>query len=232
MTREQHSQSLISQYIEKFLEEHLGEKPEQVTVIYRHPFLLIHLTGFILPSEKMFVEKGLWNKVLEVRDLLMDSVKEDLLNGLQEYSDGKLTNLYADWNLSKRSGMLIATMEKDSLQGEFPWPKKVDEDILREIILLNSMRTQKIPDQTNFYWLSEQVLLIERIGILIDIEKKLVENGVKEELRLAKRPLELRIIQLFNLESVLNGQVLDLFVDWDFQQDVSYMVLLLEERRS
>lgn len=128
--------------------------------------------------------------------------------------------------------MLIATMEKDSLQGEFPWPKKVDEDILREIILLNSMRTQKIPDQTNFYWLSEQVLLIERIGILIDIEKKLVENGVKEELRLAKRPLELRIIQLFNLESVLNGQVLDLFVDWDFQQDVSYMVLLLEERRS
>src|SRR5690606_1282436 len=155
-----------------------------------------------------------------------------LLNGLQEYSDGKLTNLYADWNLSKRSGMLIATMEKDSLLGEFPWPKKVDEDILREIILLNSMRTQRIPDQTNFYWLNEQVLLIERIGILIDIEKELVKNGVTKELRLAKRPLELRITQLFNLETILNGQVLDLFVDWDFQQEVSYMALLLEKRRS
>lgn len=232
MPREQQIQAFISNYTGKFLEEHFGEKPEQVTVTLRHPFILIHLNGFLLPNEKLFVEKGQWNKVLEIRDLLMDSVKEDLLKGLQAYSEGKITNLYADWNLSKRSGMLIATMEKDSLQGEFPWPKRVDEDILREIIRLNSMRTQKIPDQTNFYWLSEQVLLIERIGILIDIEKKLVENGVREELRLAKRPLEQRITQLFNLESILNGQVLDLFVDWDFQQDVSYMVLLLEERRS
>ncbi|MGH2317677.1 Na-translocating system protein MpsC family protein [Planococcus sp. SE5232] len=232
MTREQHSQPLISHYIEKFLDEHFGEKPEQVSVTLRPPFLLIHLDGFILPSEKMFVEKGQWNKVLEIRDLLIDSVKADLLTGLQAYSNGKLTNLYADWNLSKRSGMLIATMEKDNLQEEFPWPKRVDEDTLREIILLNSMTTQRIPDQTNFYWLSDQVLLIERIGILIDIEKKLVENGVTKELRLAKRPLELRITQLFNLESILNGQVLDLFVDWDFQREVSYLVLLLEERKT
>ncbi|WP_223632613.1 Na-translocating system protein MpsC family protein [Planococcus sp. 4-30] len=232
MTREPHSQPLISHYIEKFLEEHFGEKPEQVIVTLRPPFLLIHLNGFILPSEKMFVEKGQWNKVLEIRDLLIDSVKADLLTGLQAYSKGKLTNLYADWNLSKRSGMLIATMEKDSLHEEFPWPKRVDEDTLREIILLNSMSTQRIPDQTNFYWLSDQILLIERIGILIDIEKKLVENGITEELRLAKRPLELRITQLFNLESILNGQVLDLFVDWDFQREVSYLVLLLEERKT
>lgn len=232
MSREQHVQVLISKYMEKFLEENFGEKPEQVRVIFRHPFLLIHLNGFLLPTEKMFVEKGQWNKVLEIRDLLMDSVKEELLIGLQEYSDGKLDDLYADWNLSKRSGMLIATMEKDSLQEEFPWPEEVDQEVLREIILLDSMRTQRIPDKTNFYWLSDQVLLVERIGILIDIEKQLVQNGASEHLRLAKRPLEHRITQLFNLETLLNGRVTDLFVDWNFQKEISYMVILLEKRHS
>jgi len=230
MTREQYSQPLISHYIEHFLEEHFGEKPEQVTVTLRHPFLLIHLTDFILPTEKMFVERGQWKKVLEIRDLLMESVKNDLLAGLQQYSTGKLTNLYADWNLQKKSGLLIATFEKNDWTDDFSWPPEVDEETLKEIIILNSMHTQKVPDQTNFYWLSEQILLIERIGILIDIEKQLIEDGVTEKLRLAKRPLELRIIRLFNLETVLNGRVLDLFVDWDFKENISYMVLFLEKR--
>lgn len=230
MTREQHSQDLISSYIQMFLEEHFGEKPEQVTATLRYPFLLIHLTGFILPTERMFVERGAWNKVQEIRDLLMNSVKNDLLAGLQQYSTGKLTNLYADWNLQKKSGLLIATFEKNDWTDDFSWPPEVDEETLKEIIILNSMHTQKVPDQTNFYWLSEQILLIERIGILIDIEKQLIEDGVTEKLRLAKRPLELRIIRLFNLETVLNGRVLDLFVDWDFKENISYMVLFLEKR--
>src|SRR5690606_25642217 len=185
MTREQYSQPLISHYIEHFLEEHFGEKPEQVTVTLRHPFLLIHLTDFILPTEKMFVERGQWKKVLEIRDLLMESVKNDLLAGLQQYSTGKLTNLYADWNLQKKSGLLIATFQKNDWTDDFSWPSEVDEETLKEIIILDSMHTQKVPDQTNFYWLSEQILLSERIGILIDIEKRLIEDGVTEKLRLA-----------------------------------------------
>lgn len=229
MAQEQHSQALISTYIQHFLEERFGEKPEQVTVTLRHPFLLIHLTDFILPTEKTYMERGLWNKVLEIRDLLVTAVKDELMDGLQQYSANKLTDLYADWNLRKNSGVLIATFEKDGWQDEFPWPNEVDEAILRKIIVLNSMTTQKVPDQTNFYWLNDQILLIERIGILIDIEKQLIQNGVTEQLRLAKRPLELRITQLFNLETVLNGRVLDLFVDWNFKKEVSYMVLLLEK---
>ncbi|MFC3212063.1 Na-translocating system protein MpsC family protein [Planomicrobium okeanokoites] len=230
MTNQQNVKTLVAKYAEQFLEDHFGEKPGKTTVILQPPFLLIHLQEFLLPAEKIFVERQELDRVLETRDLMISSLKQDMLNGLRAYIDQPLSDLYADWNLKKKSGLLFIPFEKDHLPEELPWPEAVDQETLKEIVILNSIRTQKKPEQTNFYWLSDKILLIERIGILVEIEKKLVQNGVIEELRLAKRPMEQRITSLFNLESLLDGQVQDLFVDWNFHKDVSYMVLLLEKQ--
>ena len=232
MTEKQSIPTEVSAYTESFLKEHFGDKPDQIQVIYRPPFLLIYLTGFLLPTEEISLKSGKWNTVLATRDILIQSVKDDFLKGLQKYSGHQLTNLYTDWNLSKRSGLMMITMEKENTANGFQSPAEVDHETLEEIILLNSMRTQKKPDQTNLYWLNDQTLLVERLGVLVDIEKELIKNGVIEEMRLAKRPMEYRIIELFNLESVLKSSVQDLFVDWDFQQDVSYMVLFLDKKES
>lgn len=232
MTEKQNIPTLIGDYTESFLEEHFGEKPDQVQVTFRPPFLLIYLGGFLLPAEEVYLKNAKWDTVLETRDILIHSVKEEFLKGLEEYTGKQPANLYADWNLAKRNGLLIVHLEEKAAANEFQKPAEVDQETLEEIILLNSMRTQKKPDQTNFYWLSDQFLLVERFGILVDIEKQLIKNGVTEELRLAKRPMEYRIIELFNLESILKSQVQDLFVDWDFQRDVSYMVLILNRQES
>ncbi|MBZ5203073.1 DUF2294 family protein [Planomicrobium chinense] len=232
MTEKQNIPTLISAYTENFLEEHFGEKPDHVMVTFQPPFLLIYLTGFLLPAEEIFLKNGKWDTVLETRDILIHSVKDDFLKGLQDYSGQQPANLYADWNLSKRNGLLMIPLENGSTANDFHKPADVDQETLEEIILLNSIRTQKKPDQTNLYWLSDQILLVERFGVLVDIEKQLIKNGITEELRLAKRPMEYRIIELFNLESILKSSVQDLFVDWDFQQDVSYMVLFLDKKES
>lgn len=128
-------------------------------------------------------------------------------------------------------GLLIATMENKGELEEFPWPESVDQETLQEIIMLNSMRTQKKPVETHIYWLDDHLLLVERVGIMVDIEKQLIKNGVIEELRLAKRPLEHQIVKLFNLEETLKNHVRELYVDWNFKEDSSYMVLLLEPRQ-
>lgn len=228
MNKKQNNLSTTVHYIETFLEEHFGKKPEQVQITLRPPFLLVHLTGFLLPSEEILMEKGREKQVLETRDILIHSVKNELLEGLEDHLNLKIDDLYADWNISKQNGMLMIPLKKDNDEPEFSWPPDVDQDILREIIIFNGIRTQRQPDQTNFYWLNECTLLIERIGMLVDIEKQLVLNGVTEELRIAKHPMEYRIIELFNLQSILKGTVDALFEDWNFQKDVSYMVLLLK----
>lgn len=64
---------------------------------------------------------------------------------------------------------------------------------------------------------------------MIDIEKQLIANGIAEQLRLAKRPLEHRIIKLFDLQTPLKRAISDLYVDWDFDADKGYMVLLMKK---
>ncbi|WP_394119884.1 Na-translocating system protein MpsC family protein [Planococcus donghaensis] len=232
MNKEQNSLSTTIHYIETFLEEHFGGKPAQLEITLRPPFLLVHLTGFLLPSEEILLEKGRARQVRETRDILVRSVKNELLKGFEDHLGLYTDDLYADWNLTKQNGLLIITLKKENDEPDFLWPQNVNQDTLKEIIILNSIRTQKQPDQTNFYWLNEYTLLIERIGVLVDIEKQLIQNGITEELRFAKRPLEYRIIELFNLQSILKSPVEDLFVDWNFQKDVSYMVLLLKRDKS
>ena len=80
------------------------------------------------------------------------------------------------------------------------------------------------------YWLNNTTVLIERLGIMVDIEKELIKNGATEELRLAKRPLEHRIMEFFKLEPVLKQEISELFVDWHFEEDKSYLVFLLEPK--
>ena len=228
MTTEQNKQITLSRYIEDFLEEHFGEIPENISVILKPPFLLIYLEEFLLPGEKLFVERQYWNRVLENRDFIMKSLKPDLMAGLQEQAGRNVLDLYTDWNLERRSGLIMAVFEAETAPEELPWPEEVDQEAIREIVQLNSIRTQKKPDNQYFYWLTPDVLLIERVGVMVDIEKQLIQNGVKEELRLAKRPMEQRIVKLFNLETLLKAQVKELFVDWNFEKDKSFMVLMLQ----
>lgn len=65
---------------------------------------------------------------------------------------------------------------------------------------------------------------------MVDIENELIKNGVIEELRLAKRPLEHRIMERFKLEPVLKQGISELFVYWNFEEDESYMVFILEPK--
>lgn len=108
MTEKLNTQNSIKKYTELFWEMHFGEKPEQISVTFRPPFLLIHLSGFLLPAERLFLEQGRDNKVLETRDLLIESLKPDLLMELQEHTERKLTDLYADWDLANGSGLRTA----------------------------------------------------------------------------------------------------------------------------
>ncbi|RLQ84929.1 hypothetical protein [Planomicrobium sp. Y74] len=80
------------------------------------------------------------------------------------------------------------------------------------------------------YWLSDRTILIRRSGIMVRIEQKLIKNGFVEELRLAKGPLELQVLEEVNLEDALKRTISEIFLEWNFENDVSYIVLLLEPK--
>ncbi|WP_052131512.1 Na-translocating system protein MpsC family protein [Planococcus sp. CAU13] len=219
----------LARFTYHFLENHFGESPASLEIFNKPPFTLIHLQGFLMPSEKLLLQKDKSTYVMETRDLLMQSLKADFIQEFEKITNKKTVEFYADWNLENESGMFLAVSDQEVLPADFEWPAGTEAESVHEIIKLNSQRTQKLPDQINYFWLADNLLVIERQGILIDIEKQLIANGVMEELRLAKRPLEHRIIKLFNLQPYLNGTIKELYVDWDFKMDKGYMVLLMEK---
>lgn len=219
----------IASFATRFLEEHFGESPGSLHVYNKPPFTLIHLQGFLMPTEKLLLQKNNPSHVLETRDILMQSIKTDFTGELEKITGKETVKFYADWNLEKETGMLLAISGQEAAAADFEWPPEVDSESVKEIIKLNSQRTQKLPDQINYFWLTDTLLVIERHGIMIDIEKQLIANGITEELRLAKRPLEHQIIKLFNIQASLKRGITDLFVDWDFEADIGYMIFLMEK---
>ncbi|MCM3611154.1 DUF2294 domain-containing protein [Planococcus sp. MERTA32b] len=101
-------QSQISAYAAKFIKEHFGESPSKIKVELHPPFLLIYLQGFLLAPEKLLISRRESKRVMESRDLLINSLKNEFLDGLSSYTEFQANALFFDWNLEKQSGLRIA----------------------------------------------------------------------------------------------------------------------------
>ena len=63
------------------------------------------------------------------------------------------------------------------------------------------------------------------------IEKQLISLGFDDTLRISKRPLEKGILrQNDDYDEILNADILDIFVDWDFEKDNSIITLILKPK--
>lgn len=230
MTINQPIQVKVEDYISSFLSEQFGASPQSVNAVLHTPFLVIHLLDFYIPSERLLLKRNETNRVAKTRDILLDGVKPELLQGLAAITESKVQELYADWNLEKGSGMFIAVLDAETDQAILESPPEVSTSALKEKVISISKKTQKEPDFIATYWLNDDTVLIERKGIMVDIEKELIKNGVIEELRLAKRPLEHRVMEFIKLEPIFNREINELFVDWNFEEDKAYMVFRLNPK--
>ncbi|WP_203333404.1 Na-translocating system protein MpsC family protein [Planococcus beigongshangi] len=102
-----------------FLTEHFGESPASLEVFNKPPFTLIHLQGFLMPAEKLLLQKNKTTYVMETRDLLMQSIKTDFISGFENITHQKIVEFYADWNLENESGMLLAVTDQEISSADF-----------------------------------------------------------------------------------------------------------------
>ncbi len=227
MTNDQTIQQEVENYISSFLAQQFGESPHSVNVAMRAPFIAIHLLGLSIPSEKLLLKRNKAKRVTETRDIMINGIKSKLMEALTNITGFDVLEIYADWNLEKQSGMLIAVLDAEVDQVSLESPADVNVEALQEKIIVMSKKTQKEPDFIAVYWLNDDTILVERRGTMVDIEKELIKNGVTEELRLAKRPLEHRVMEFMQLEPIFNRDINGLFVDWNFEEDKAYMVFVL-----
>jgi uncharacterized protein YbcI len=228
MAKEKTLQSEIGGYLSTLLRTHFGKGPTSIYVTIAGLFITVHFRGFLSPMEKILVKQHEEKRVLGTRDLMMNDIKSEIVLDFIKKFGISIKEFYADWNLENETGMFIGVVEEKANGEVLDWPESVDEKEFRDRIIEASYKAEKVPGSTEVYWLSDRTILIRRSEILVQIEKELIKNGFLEELKLAKRPLEHKVLEEVQLETVLKRAISEAFLDWHFDKDLGYIVLLLE----
>lgn len=231
MKKDKTIEAEVSGYISGLLRTHFGKGPTSVFVAIRRPFVIIHLREFLAPTEKVLMNQHEAKRVQEIRDLLMADLNGQMKMDLLKSVELDIKDIYADWNLENKTGLLILVLDGEGTEDDSEWPKDIDNKAFYQEIIDISKEAQKEPEKTGVYWLNPRTVLIRREGIMIEIEKELIKNNFTEQLKLAKRPLESKLIYHSSLEQILNRNIAEVFTDWNFTEDIGYIVLLLDPER-
>ena len=217
----------IGGFIGRLLRENFGRGPGNVFCSISKPFVSIYITNFLSPMENTLISNHQSVYVQKTRDLMMETLEEEIKSYIELHTEDKINEFYYDWNLDKKSGMFIFVFSPEQRHDFNPYENK--ENVHNEINELSN-EIQKVPEQTYSMLLNDRTLIIVRKGILISIEKEFIQLGFQETLKVVKRNLEKRVITQHkeNFEKFLNAQLVDYFVDWNFSQDKSYTLFILK----
>ncbi|WP_409291371.1 Na-translocating system protein MpsC family protein [Peribacillus sp. SCS-37] len=215
----------LSSFIARLLREHFGKGPGVVFASISKPYITIYLKDFLTPIENRLMLKNHPTYIQKLRDVLMETLTEEIKNYITTVIGFKVEEFYYDWNLESQSGMFIGIEGKAGGEGG----SYQNQDKVHQEIILISEEAEKKPVSITSHLLNPRTLLVVRNGILVSIEKELIALNFQETLILAKRNLEKRLIHNHskNLEDFLQAALENVFVAWDFQRDKSAAVFIL-----
>jgi uncharacterized protein YbcI len=223
-----HFHQHIASFMGKLLRDHFGKGPESVFVTVVHTFITIYLRNFLTPSEKVLLEQNHDMILHQMREQLMQLMIPEISSYIQIMSGIKPTEIYYDWDLGHKTGMLVAICPEPlpvglSVNETYHGKKEIEEEIISI-----SRQIQKAPERIYSCEINSRSLLIVRQGILLRLEKELIRLGHGELLKGIKRNLEKSHFHQDSFEAVLNRRVVDCFVDWNYDLDKSVVLLILD----
>lgn len=221
-------QQLIASYTGKLLRDHFGKGPESVHVSIGHRFITIYLRNFITPSERVLLEQDHELIIDQMREKLIHMMIPEISSYIEIVTGFKPREFYYDWALHNKTGMLVGICSEpisDGLVVRDQFEGKVELE--QEIIKISSL-AQKSPETVESYEIGSRTLVIIRKGILVRIEKELIRLGHQELLKGVKRNLEKSLLHNnSSFDYILKKNVLDCFVDWNFEIDKSVILMVL-----
>lgn len=229
VSKQKSVESVISGFSSTILQSYFGKGPQSVHVHVTDSFVCIQIKGFLAPMEQILIGQKEHNKVLETRNLLMLEVNEEFKRVFWKETGLDVIELYADWNLNNKSGMILGVLNGETT-GKTEGPKEVNEEKVYDEIIRVSIIGQMKPQATELFWLSDRTLVVKRSGIVTLLEAELIKNGFIENLKMVKRPLECRLFEHSKLACILKRPILEIFVDWNFKEDKGYVIIALDKR--
>jgi uncharacterized protein YbcI len=215
----------ISSYISKLLRKNFGRGPRSCQTSISSHYLVTYIGGFLSPMEDVMLQHGQNQYVDHARNVIITHLLDEIKGVIQITFDVEVEEYYHDWNFPNNSGILIFMLDTEVHQ-------KVETNIDIQRIELEvgriSLLVEKVPDKINTCPISPSIFLVERKGILIQIEKALIDKGFENELKYTKDELEKGYFHRYGrFEDIFHKSVRDIFIDWNFKLDKSVMAFIL-----
>lgn len=215
----------ISRYTSKLLRKNFGRGPQSCQINVCKRYVITYVRGFVAPMEEVLLKQGHAKDVDHARRLIMNSLIEEIKGVIQVSLDVEVGDYYHDWNFPNNTGILIFILEKEE---EDHYVTDIDISKLEREVGRISHLVQKTPDEMFTCPISHSIYVVERAGILIQIEKALLERGFEQELRYTKDQLEKSYFHRHGeFEEIFQQPIRDIFIDWDFHANKSVMVFIL-----
>lgn len=222
-------QTKLANNFGKLLRDKFGKGPEAVHVTISAPYVMVYIKGFISAMEQVLLEQGQDLTVKTTREYLMKSIDPEIKGQIKAITDLEIQHIYYDWNLANQSGVFVAVgpdLAPDIEDSRTQYNGK--NEVHQEISSISS-QAEKAPNEIFSYKLSSRCLIVIRKGILVPIEKQLISLGFDEKLRVAKRQLEGDLLlNSTHFTSILDAEIQDVFVDWDFELDNSVISFIIK----
>ena len=157
----------IGSYIGRLLRENFGRGPGHVIATLAYPFLAVHLSNFLSPIEKSLIANNNSIYVHKTRDLVMETLMNDIISYIELTLNHRVKEFFYDWNLDCLTGMFIIRLDGHHCEHD-PYPNK--ENVEREMVYISRM-AQKEPEEIYSHMLNKRQLILVRKGILIRLKK-------------------------------------------------------------
>lgn len=216
----------IASYTAKLLRDRFGKGPESIHVSANKQCVMLHLRNFIGPVEQFLLNQKEEQVFRYTRELMMQSLLPELEAYLEQEMDMKIDDLYYDWGLHDASGIIVGLLANHSRSSEtYNGRDEVHNQIKRVTSIV-----QKKPERVYSWWVNPKTLIVVREGLLILLEKEMIQLGYDEVLRTTKRKLEKRYFEEeASISTAVGRKLSEIYVDWDFDRNKSVIVCIFKD---
>ncbi|WP_442598715.1 Na-translocating system protein MpsC family protein [Neobacillus sp. D3-1R] len=218
----------ISNLTSKLLRKNFGRGPDSCHASLNNRFLVFYIRGFLTPMETVLLENGNSDNIEISRNIVMQNLLSQLKGVLEIEFELDVVSYYHDWNYPNNTGTIIVEFESAIITVQnidsFPQHEPLVNEVNRISILV-----EKSPEKIEAYQITNKLFLVKRIGVLVPIEKALIAKGFQQTLNITKDELEKSYLHRDGrFETIFNQPVLDIFVDWNFNEDNSVICFVLK----
>ncbi|MFT4413852.1 Na-translocating system protein MpsC family protein [Fredinandcohnia humi] len=222
--QKQEELTYISSFVSKLIKTKFGKGPETCFTTVSDNYIVIHVKKFMTQIEDELINKEEIKAAQNIRTLLTVDLFHPLQEMLQSLLHVSILQVHQDWNFASNTGVILLFLG-DKRGGE-ERENALTFELLKNEVIKRSEFALYQPKTLDIKKISSEIYIIRSTGFLLPIEKSILTKGYQYLLEEREREIRENYQKNRNrFERILLKDIEDIFMIWNYQDDVTYTVI-------